>query len=119
MGKDALSRVWTCGYDARLAEGAAWPGPAEEEGAAVEKKARLGRGLDALLSEMPGGEGGVGSPEVAVDAIENNPYQPRKQFDEDDLESLRESIKTHGVLQPLVVRQVGDRYQLIAGERRL
>jgi ParB family transcriptional regulator, chromosome partitioning protein len=86
----------------------------------VEKKTRLGRGLDALLSDMPGEDGPtVGSSEVAVDAIENNPYQPRKQFDEDDLESLSASIKTHGVLQPLVVRQVGDRYQLIAGERRL
>jgi ParB family chromosome partitioning protein len=86
----------------------------------MEKKARLGRGLDALLSDIPGEDGPpVGSPEVSVDVIENNPYQPRKQFDDDELTSLRESIKAHGVLQPLVVRQVGDRFQLIAGERRL
>jgi ParB family chromosome partitioning protein len=87
----------------------------------VEKKARLGRGLDALLSDIPGEDGTVvGSPEVSVDAIEHNPYQPRKQFDDDELESLSQSIKTHGVLQPLVVRQLADdRYQLIAGERRL
>src|SRR5205085_11939838 len=45
--------------------------------------------------------------------------QPRKAFDPDDLSALSESIKHHGVLQPLVVRVVGDRYQLIAGERRL
>jgi ParB family chromosome partitioning protein len=90
------------------------------EAAAVEKKSRLGRGLDALLSDIPGEDGSaVGSPEVSVDAIEQNPYQPRKQFDEEDLASLSQSIKTHGVLQPLVVRQIGDRYQLIAGERRL
>jgi ParB family transcriptional regulator, chromosome partitioning protein len=86
----------------------------------MEKKARLGRGLDALLSDIPGEDGPpVGSPEVSVDSIEHNPYQPRKQFDDDELDSLRESIKVHGVLQPLVVRQIGDRYQLIAGERRL
>jgi ParB family chromosome partitioning protein len=85
----------------------------------VEKKTRLGRGLDALLSDIPGEDGPAASPEVSVDVIENNPFQPRKQFDDDELQSLRDSIKAHGVLQPLVVRQLGDRYQLIAGERRL
>src|SRR5205823_4945693 len=48
-----------------------------------------------------------------------NPYQPRKSFDADELASLCASVKTHGILQPLVVRQSGDGYQLIAGERRL
>jgi ParB family chromosome partitioning protein len=86
----------------------------------VDKKARLGRGLDALLSDMPGEDGPmVGSPEVSVDDIENNPYQPRKEFDPDELMSLCNSIRAHGVLQPLVVRMVDGRYQLIAGERRL
>jgi ParB family chromosome partitioning protein len=86
----------------------------------MEQKARLGRGLNALLGDLPMDEAvAVGAPEVSVDAIENNPYQPRKQFDDDELASLCTSIKNHGVLQPLVVRQVGDRYQLIAGERRL
>jgi ParB family transcriptional regulator, chromosome partitioning protein len=87
-----------------------------------EKKSRLGRGLDALL----GGEDvpvAAATPtsrtEVAVEAIETNPYQPRKQFDDEELESLGESIRNHGILQPLVVRQVGERFQLIAGERRL
>ncbi len=56
---------------------------------------------------------------LGVDAIRHNPYQPRKQFDDDDLMQLRDSIKTHGVLQPLVVRRVNDEFQLIAGERRL
>src|SRR5919202_2816386 len=86
-----------------------------------EKRARLGRGLDALFGAAgEGGEaaGGVQS-QVPLEAIENNPYQPRKAFDEDELTALSESIRTHGVLQPLVVRQVGDRYQLVAGERRL
>lgn len=83
-----------------------------------QKKTRLGRGLDALL----GGDEEVATgalAEVALETIEENPYQPRKNFDEDELTSLSESIKAHGVLQPLVVRQVGERYQLIAGERRL
>ncbi|MBX3400233.1 MAG: ParB/RepB/Spo0J family partition protein [Gemmataceae bacterium] len=56
---------------------------------------------------------------LGVEAIRHNPYQPRKQFDDEDLKQLRDSIKTHGVLQPLVVRRVNDGFQLIAGERRL
>lgn len=85
-----------------------------------ERKGRLGRGLEALLGgadEAPAGGGSLA--QVAVDSIEKNPHQPRKTFDDDDLSSLSDSIRNHGVLQPLVVRQVGDRYQLIAGERRL
>jgi ParB family chromosome partitioning protein len=91
------------------------------------EKRRLGRGLDALLSGPS--DGGLAAAEllaaggeqarVPVDRIERNPYQPRKSFDTDELSALSASIKTHGVLQPLVVRAVGDRYQLIAGERRL
>jgi ParB family chromosome partitioning protein len=87
----------------------------------MEKKSRLGRGLDALLSGSD--EGGVATvgtqSQVPVDAIENNPYQPRKTFDDEELASLSASIRTHGVLQPLVVRQIGERFQLVAGERRL
>src|ERR1700704_417299 len=85
----------------------------------MEKKARLGRGLDALLGSPDDGDTAAGSAEVAVEAIENNPYQPRKTFDDDELTSLTNSIRTHGVLQPLVVRQVDGKFQLIAGERRL
>jgi ParB family transcriptional regulator, chromosome partitioning protein len=59
------------------------------------------------------------SSHVSVAVIDANPNQPRRTFDETELVSLRESIRNHGVLQPLVVRQVGKRYQLIAGERRL
>jgi ParB family chromosome partitioning protein len=84
-------------------------------------KPRLGRGLNALLGEMsadaPGPEAGpVGT--LALARIQFNPYQPRKRFDEDELKALAESIRAHGVLQPLVVRQLADGYQLIAGERR-
>lgn len=56
---------------------------------------------------------------ISVDNIQPNPAQPRKSFDEIELKSLAESIRRSGVLQPLSVRKLGDRYELIAGERRL
>ncbi len=77
-------------------------------------KARLGRGLDALLNG-----GGETTNTVAIDKIRHNPYQPRKRFDDDELKQLTASVKEHGILQPLVVRNAGDHFQLIAGERRL
>jgi len=88
----------------------------------MDKKARLGRGLDALLGGTQNAEGTVPATDgnqVAIDRIEQNPFQPRRTFDADELSSLSDSIRTHGVLQPLVVRLVGDRFQLVAGERRL
>src|SRR5687767_13587387 len=85
----------------------------------MEKKARLGRGLDALFGGADGAVPVNASAQVTVDAIDQNPLQPRKSFDEDEIRLLSETIKAHGILQPLVVRQVGERYQLIAGERRL
>ena len=81
-------------------------------------KPRLGRGLDALI----GGDDCPTTPDtprVAIGRIRQNPHQPRKAFDEDDLARLSASIREHGVLQPLVVRADGDGFQLIAGERRL
>ena len=81
-------------------------------------KPRLGRGLNALLGDSNGaGEGPT--VRLPVGKIQHNPYQPRKRFDADELTALTESVRAHGVLQPLVVRQVGQSYQLIAGERRL
>lgn len=56
---------------------------------------------------------------IPVDAIDSNPYQPRVDFDEDDIRSLAETMKEHGLLQPIVVRRHEGRYQLVAGERRL
>jgi ParB family chromosome partitioning protein len=86
-------------------------------------KPRLGRGLNALLGEngAPPAEktGDQPGSRLAVGKIQQNPYQPRKRFDDDELIALAESVKTHGVLQPLVVRQVNGSFQLIAGERRL
>jgi len=83
-------------------------------------KPRLGRGLDALLGITDSEPEMAGNPaEVAIERIQRNPFQPRKSFDEDELASLGASVRNHGILQPLVVRQVGDQFQLIAGERRL
>lgn len=86
----------------------------------MEKKSRLGRGLDALLGSGADASQGSRREEIPLNAIEKNPYQPRRNFDEDELTSLQDSIRNHGILQPVVVRQVNpDRYELIAGERRL
>jgi ParB family chromosome partitioning protein len=79
-------------------------------------KRGLGRGLGALLSSTPT-EGDL-LIEVAIDQIEPNPNQPRKAFESGKLEDLAASIRASGVIQPIIVRQVGDGYQLIAGERR-
>jgi ParB family chromosome partitioning protein len=87
-------------------------------------KPRLGRGLNALLGEMANNATGSTGQDAPIcrlprTKIQYNPYQPRKRFDDDELKSLTESIKIHGILQPLVVRTVADGFQLIAGERRL
>jgi ParB family transcriptional regulator, chromosome partitioning protein len=75
----------------------------------------LGRGLGALIPRVPT----VGLREVPVDAIRPNPWQPRTHFDEGELEELAQSIREHGVLQPVLVSQQQDgSYQLITGERR-
>ena len=75
----------------------------------------LGRGLTSLI---PGGRDD--SPrEIPLDRIERNPYQPRQQVDDTDLEALSASIAEHGVLQPVLVTQVPGGYQLLAGERRV
>src|SRR5262249_8076122 len=57
--------------------------------------------------------------QIHVYEIENNPFQPRRDFDEAAIAELSESLEEHGMIQPLVVRRNGERYQLIAGERRL
>jgi ParB family chromosome partitioning protein len=86
----------------------------------MDKKVRLGRGLDALIPN--GSETSMLAPsaEIPLEAIDLNPFQPRRTFDTDELSSLTESIRSHGILQPLVVRVTKEgRYQLVAGERRL
>ncbi len=96
----------------------------------MAKKTGLGRGLGDILDEIGSTyETQIDSvdeeelsdliAEIDIDLIEPNPYQPRKHFDEEKLQELSDSIKQHGLLQPIVVISHDDRYILIAGERRL
>lgn len=94
----------------------------------MTKERRLGRGLEALLGkpledapDKPAGglAADDGRVSVSVYELEGNPFQPRRDFDEAEIDALADSIREHGLLQPVVVRRSGGRYQLVAGERRL
>jgi ParB family chromosome partitioning protein len=93
------------------------------------KKPALGRGLSALLqnakTDITTKQSGEATPVVGTIAlikikdIDTNPFQPRTNFEETSLQELSESIKQHGIIQPITVRKLGyDKYQLISGERR-
>ena len=80
----------------------------------------LGRGLSALIGEdttRATAPAFVPS-EIDIDLIDTNPQQPRERFNEAELEQLAVSIRANGVVQPIVLRKAGDRYQIVAGERR-
>lgn len=80
----------------------------------------LGRGLDALIStEAVRPQGSSTISEIAIEQIEANPNQPRREFDEEALQELATSIREIGIIQPITLRQIDDnRFQIIAGERR-
>lgn len=82
------------------------------------KKGGLGRGLDALISEATAETGSEPEATIEISKITRNPNQPRKNFDETALQELADSIKQNGVLQPILVRRIGSKYQIVAGERR-
>ncbi len=106
----------------------------------AQRRNALGRGLGALLPDPPASSGAplgarestrhptaapeaLGAPaELPIDSVVPNPEQPRRRFDERELDALADSIRRHGVLQPIVVRRAsqgaGERYQLVVGERR-
>ena len=87
----------------------------------VNRQHGLGRGLGALLSSSSGPaaqEAAAAAVELPIDSIAPNPNQPRKDFDDKALRDLAASLTQSGVLQPVVVRRLGDGYQLIVGERR-
>ena len=85
----------------------------------MARRSGLGRGLGALIPPEVRSDGRSVLQEIPVASIEPNPLQPRSQFDDESLASLGDSIRSRGVLQPILVRPVGtDRYELIAGERR-
>lgn len=95
------------------------------------KKKQLGMGVRALLSNIESDSNEAAPVEavkelssnvamIPIEEIEVNPWQPRKEFDEEALNELAESLKIHGLIQPLTVRRLADRqYQLISGERRM
>ena len=107
----------------------------------MSKERRLGRGLEALLGrafDTPEASPSQSAASINdesldermvrdesgqlwlnVDSIDRNPYQPRQTFNESEIADLADSIREHGILQPLVVRQIDGRFELIAGERRL
>jgi len=81
-------------------------------------KRGLGKGLDALFPEIENNDEGT-IREIKISEVEPNKHQPRKYFDQEKLEMLAESIKTHGVIQPIIVqKQETGFYKIIAGERR-
>ena len=93
---------------------------------AAAPKSRLGRGLGGLItsgaSPAPKIEAAAaaapGYQEVAVHLVEPSPYQARREITPEQLTELADSIRSEGLLQPIVVRRTGDKFQLIAGERR-
>ncbi|PRZ01204.1 ParB/RepB/Spo0J family partition protein [Marinilabilia salmonicolor] len=89
----------------------------------MARKNALGRGLGALIDNSEDYGQSAPKPEAAineipVDKIEGNPWQPRSRFDEEKLNELAASIKEIGIIQPLTLRKAGNKFQLIAGERR-
>jgi ParB family chromosome partitioning protein len=84
----------------------------------MEKRPALGKGLSALIPDMPDVRAGSAPAEVDVDQIEPNEHQTRHRFEDARLEELAQSIKANGVIQPIIVRKVDAGYRIIAGERR-
>jgi ParB family transcriptional regulator, chromosome partitioning protein len=82
-----------------------------------ERSQGLGRGLAALIPQRPTSQ--AGAIEIPLAGIRPNPNQPRRHFDPAELATLAESIREHGVLQPILVTETIDGYQLVAGERRV
>jgi ParB family chromosome partitioning protein len=85
----------------------------------VTKKPALGRGLSALIPASRGEAEAPGVKLVRIDALEANRRQPRRRFDEGEIAELARSIERSGILQPVLVAREGDRYRIVAGERRV
>lgn len=82
------------------------------------KRKALGKGLGALLPDPDEAASQGALSEVELSRLDPNPFQPRREFREGELEALAASIRESGLLQPIVVRPRGERYQIVAGERR-
>ena len=100
----------------------------EKKQVKTKSKFGLGQGLNTLIPTFEDKpkeekakdkeENNSGIVTININSIEPNPNQPRKKFDEDALGELAESIKQHGLIQPIVVQKAGKMYQIVAGERR-
>lgn len=93
----------------------------------MAKPAALGKGLGALISKrpatpvanpVPSVEAGESVRRVGIDEVVSSPFQPRTVFRDEQIEELKESIREHGIVQPLICRERGGKYELVAGERR-
>lgn len=84
----------------------------------MSKKFALGKGLNALIPEEVKVEKEDSKTMIPLNSIKNNSEQPRKSFDNEKIAELAESIKHHGIIQPLILKQDGDNYLIVAGERR-
>ena len=84
----------------------------------MDKRPALGKGLSALIPDVPDVRPGSAPAEVDVDQIAPNEHQPRQRFEDAHLDELAQSIKANGIIQPIVVRKVDGGYRIIAGERR-
>jgi ParB family transcriptional regulator, chromosome partitioning protein len=84
----------------------------------MEKRPALGKGLSALIPDLPELPPRASTLEADIDWLAPNDFQPRAVVDDARLQELAQSIRSNGVIQPIVVRRVGDRFQIIAGERR-
>ena len=84
------------------------------------RRRALGRGLSALIPiESDDGDGRGGAELVDVHAIAPNPFQPRQEFDQKEIDGLAQSIESQGLIQPVVVRKKVDGYEIVSGERRI
>lgn len=84
----------------------------------MAKRSSLGKGLGSLIGEASVEVGSTPDATIAIDTVVPNASQPRKNFDEQQLEELTDSIKQNGILQPILVRKQGTKYEIVAGERR-
>jgi ParB family transcriptional regulator, chromosome partitioning protein len=84
----------------------------------VEKRPALGRGLSALIPDAPVPPTPERALDVDTDLLRPNKFQPRTSMEDGRLDELAKSIRSNGVIQPIVVRRVGDAYEIVAGERR-
>src|ERR1043166_3305163 len=109
MPRNALGR----GLGALIRE----PDPAQPAPAIQQPAAQTSAGSTAAAA-APAREAVRGPQEIDIDLIEPSPYQPRTHFREEALDELARSIQASGIIQPIVVRSLGSRFQLIAGERR-